>query len=128
MKRIFIFCTALLVAGMAQAQFPANLNEDSWQQSMNRMYVTGNTIDVELWPNGAPNDNGVVYDQSVKAGQGTIDMKPGMKVVLPKSDKPMKAVVICPGGGYAMLATMHEGMMWNFFFSREKVQYHNSEQ
>lgn len=121
MKRIFIFCTALLVAGMAQAQFPANLNEDSWQQSMNRMYVTGNTIDVELWPNGAPNDNGVVYDQSVKAGQGTIDMKPGMKVVLPKSDKPMKAVVICPGGGYAMLATMHEGMMWNFFFSREKV-------
>ena len=79
-------------------------------------------MDVELWPNGAPNSNGVVYDQPVKAGQGTIDMKPGLKVVLPrKSDKPSKAVVVCPGGGYAMLATMHEGIMWNFFFGRENV-------
>ena len=122
MKKIFVFCTTLLMVGMAQAQFPANLNEDSWQQSMNRIYVTGNVMDVELWPNGAPNSNGVVYDQPVKAGQGTIDMKPGLKVVLPpKSNKPSKAVVVCPGGGYAMLATMHEGIMWNFFFSRENV-------
>lgn len=122
MKKILVFCTALLMVGMAQAQFPANLNEDSWQQSMNRIYVTGNVIEVELWPNGAPNSNGVVYDQPVKAGQGTIDMKPGLKVVLPpKNDKPSKAVVVCPGGGYAMLATMHEGIMWNFFFSRENV-------
>ena len=122
MKKIFIFCTAFMMAELTQAQFPANLNEDLWQQGMNRTYVTGNAIDIELWPNGAPNSNGVVYDQPVKAGQGTIDLKPGLKVVLPpKSDKPSKAVVICPGGGYAMLATMHEGIMWNFFFSRENV-------
>ncbi len=122
MKKIFVFCTTLLMVGMAQAQFPANLNEESWQQYLNKAYVTGNVMDVELWPNGAPNSNGVVYDQPVKAGQGTIDMKPGLKVVLPrKSDKPSKAVVVCPGGGYAMLATMHEGIMWNFFFGRENV-------
>ena len=48
MKKIFVFCTTLLMVGMAQAQFPANLNEDSWQQSMNRIYVTGNVMDVEL--------------------------------------------------------------------------------
>ena len=122
MKKIFVFCTTLLMVGMAQAQLSANLNEESWQQYLNKAYVTGNVMDVELWPNGAPNSNGVVYDQPVKAGQGTIDMKPGLKVVLPrKSDKPSKAVVVCPGGGYAMLATMHEGIMWNFFFSRENV-------
>ena len=110
------------MVGMAQAQLSANLNEESWQQYLNKAYVTGNVMDVELWPNGAPNSNGVVYDQPVKAGQGTIDMKPGLKVVLPrKSDKPSKAVVVCPGGGYAMLATMHEGIMWNFFFGRENV-------
>ena len=122
MKKIFVFCTTLLMVGMAQAQFPANLNEESWQQYLNKAYVTGDVMDVELWPNGAPNSNEVVYDQPVKAGQGTIDMKPGLKVVLPrKSDKPSKAVVVCPGGGYAMLATMHEGIMWNFFFGRENV-------
>ena len=122
MKKIFVFCTTLLMVGMAQAQLSANLNEESWQQYLNKAYVTGNVMDVELWPNGAPNSNGVVYDQPVKAGQGTIDMKPGLKVVLPrKSDKPSKAVVVCPGGGYTMLATMHEGIMWNFFFGRENV-------
>lgn len=122
MKKIFVFCTTLLMVGMAQAQLSANLNEESWQQYLNKAYVTGNVMDVELWPNGAPNSNGVVYDQPVKAGQGTIDIKPGLKVVLPrKSDKPSKAVVVCPGGGYAMLATMHEGIMWNFFFGRENV-------
>jgi len=122
MKKIFVFCTTLLMVGMAQAQLSANLNEESWQQYLNKAYVTGNVMDVELWPNGTPNSNGVVYDQPVKAGQGTIDMKPGLKVVLPrKSDKPSKAVVVCPGGGYAMLATMHEGIMWNFFFGRENV-------
>ena len=122
MKKIFVFCTTLLMVGMAQAQLSANLNEESWQQYLNKAYVTGNVMDVELSPNGAPNSNGVVYDQPVKAGQGTIDMKPGLKVVLPrKSDKPSKAVVVCPGGGYAMLATMHEGIMWNFFFGRENV-------
>lgn len=122
MKKIFVFCATLLMVGMAQAQLSANLNEESWQQYLNKAYVTGNVMDVELWPNGAPNSNGVVYDQPVKAGQGTIDMKPGLKVVLPrKSDKPSKAVVVCPGGGYAMLATMHEGIMWNFFFGRENV-------
>jgi len=117
MKKVFVFLAAALMAALAQAQMTA----DAWQQYMNRAYVTGNAIDVELWPNGAPNDNGVVYDQDLKMGEGTMDLKPGMKVVLPKSDKPMKAVVICPGGGYAMLATMHEGMMWNFFFGRENV-------
>ena len=117
MKKVFVFLAAALMAALAQAQMTA----DAWQQYMNRAYVTGNAIDVELWPNGSPNDNGVVYDQELKMGEGTMDLKPGMKVVLPKSDKPMKAVVICPGGGYAMLATMHEGMMWNFFFGRENV-------
>ena len=79
MKKIAIFCAALLVTAFAQAQMTA----DSWDEYLNRAYVTGNAIDVELWPNGAPNTNGVNYDQPIVMGQGTVDMKPGMKVVLP---------------------------------------------
>ena len=118
MKKLFILCAALSLAVFAQAQMTA----DNWDAYLNRAYVTGNVIDVELWPNGAPNSNGVTYDQPIIMGQGTVDVKPALKVVLPrKSDKPSKAVVVCPGGGYAMLATMHEGIMWNFFFGRENV-------
>lgn len=118
MRKIIVLCASLCVAVFAQAQMTA----DNWDAYLNRAYVTGNAIDVELWPNGAPNSNGVTYDQPIIMGQGTVDVKPALKVVLPrKSDKPSKAVVVCPGGGYAMLATMHEGIMWNFFFGRENV-------
>ena len=121
MKKIAVFCAALFMAGLTQAQ--NQMTPEAWEQYLNRAYVTGNAIDVDLWPDGMPNDNGVVYDKPIIMGkEGTVDVKPGLKVVLPrKSDKPSRAVIICPGGGYAMLATMHEGMMWNFFFTSENV-------
>ncbi len=52
-----------------------------------------------LWPMGAP---GAV---------GTEDRdKPSLTIYLPPSDKANgTAVVVCPGGGYGMLATGHEG-------------------
>ena len=120
MKKIAVFCAAVWMGCLAQAQ--TQMTAEAWDQYLTRAYVTGNVIDVELWPEGMPNDNGVVYDKPIVMGEGTVDVKPGMKVVLPrKSDKPSRAVIICPGGGYAMLATMHEGMMWNFFFTSENI-------
>jgi acetyl esterase/lipase len=51
-----------------------------------------------LWPEGAP------------LAQGTADKdKPRITVFLPKRQTTRTAVVICPGGGYAHLATDHEG-------------------
>jgi acetyl esterase/lipase len=54
---------------------------------------------VLLWPNGAP---GAV---------GTEDLdKPEVRVYLPPKEKANgAAIVICPGGGYGVLATDHEG-------------------
>ena len=53
---------------------------------------------VLLWPNGAP------------LAQGTSDSdKPQITIFLPKRQTTRTAVVICPGGGYGMLATDHEG-------------------
>lgn len=54
---------------------------------------------VLLWPNGAP---GAVGDEPQD--------KPDLRVYLPEAGKATGAgVVICPGGGYAVLAYDHEG-------------------
>ena len=61
---------------------------------------------VNLWLNGAPNDNGNVADTAT------------VKVFLPRKEEATgRAVVICPGGGYQHLAMNHEGYDWAPFFN-----------
>lgn len=55
---------------------------------------------VKLWPNGAPDAKGDDPDKDA----------PTLSVFLPKPEAATgSAVVVCPGGGYAMLASNHEG-------------------
>jgi acetyl esterase/lipase len=55
---------------------------------------------VELWPGGAPGSKGTDPDKDV----------PSITVWLPSPELATgSAVVVCPGGGYAMLAVDHEG-------------------
>jgi acetyl esterase/lipase len=55
---------------------------------------------VELWPGGAPGAKGTDSDKDV----------PSITVWLPSPELGTgSAVVVCPGGGYAMLAADHEG-------------------
>jgi acetyl esterase/lipase len=55
---------------------------------------------VELWPGGAP---------GAKGTDPTLDV-PSISVWLPRSELATgSAVVVCPGGGYGMLAVEHEG-------------------
>ena len=114
MKRIGLLFTAMLLACTVQAQL-------NMQDYMMKLYVTGNPIDVELWPDGAPNSNGIDYDNLKPEVTRTYDMKPLLQVYAIKDGAPKRAVVICPGGGYAALATIHEGANWNFFFNRNDV-------
>lgn len=76
-------------------------------------------FDIDLWKNGLPNTNGVEpqgYDDKKK------NFKPSMRVYLPaKTDKPVKAVIICPGGGYSSLAMEHEGYGWASFFNNQEI-------
>lgn len=85
MKRIlFAFCL-LAVCLTAAAQKPFEIN---------------------LWPNGAPNDNGNPNDTAK------------VIVYLPDAKKATgRCVVICPGGGYSHLAMAHEGKDWAPFFN-----------
>lgn len=63
------------------------------------------SFDVNLWTAKAPNKNGL---------QDTAYIK----VYLPDAKRATgRAVVICPGGGYALLAMEHEGTQWVPFFN-----------
>ena len=65
---------------------------------------------MDLWPNGAPNDNG---DEKDKAE---------LTVYLPDAKKATgRAVVCCPGGGYTHLAMDHEGHQWATFFNMKGI-------
>ena len=64
-------------------------------------------LDMNLWQGGAPNNNGDVNDTAK------------VRVYLPNPQKATgRAVVICPGGGYAHLAIDHEGYDWAPFFNK----------
>ena len=63
------------------------------------------SFDVNLWAAKTPNKNGL---------QDTAYIK----VYLPDAKRATgRAVVICPGGGYAHLAMEHEGTQWALFFN-----------
>lgn len=63
------------------------------------------SFDVNLWAAKAPNKNGL---------QDTAYIK----VFLPDAKRATgRAVVICPGGGYAHLAMEHEGTQWAPYFN-----------
>lgn len=66
---------------------------------------------LKLWPGGAPDSNGITVPEEKFDGVSVRNVSdPEMYVFLPKSEiNTGVAVVICPGGGYGMLAMDHEG-------------------
>lgn len=65
----------------------------------------------KVWPNGAPNSNGITTPEEVFDGKRVRNVSEAeMYVYLPKQgDNTGAAIVICPGGGYAIEAMDHEG-------------------
>lgn len=64
-----------------------------------------------LWPDGTEESNGLEGQEKLLAG-GRVEAvsEPRMEVFLPGNGNGL-FVVICPGGGYQRLATLHEGTM-----------------
>lgn len=72
-------------------------------------------INIDLWPDGMPNSNGIDKTPFDDAHQ---NFKPSIRVYLPEKSKANgKAVVCCPGGGYTHLAMDHEGYDWAPFYN-----------
>ncbi|MCG6190587.1 alpha/beta hydrolase [Maribellus maritimus] len=66
---------------------------------------------LKVWPNGAPNDNGMKEPEEKYDGVRVRNVSEAeMYVYLPeKENNTGAAVVICPGGGYVIEAMDHEG-------------------
>ncbi len=77
-------------------------------------------FDIDLWPNGLPNSNGI--DKTLPFDDSKQNFKPSIRVFLPEAGKATgRAVVCCPGGGYSHLATGHEGYDWAPFFNERGI-------
>lgn len=77
-------------------------------------------FDIDLWPNGLPNSNGI--DKTQPFDDSKQNFKPSIRVFLPEAGKATgRAVVCCPGGGYSHLATGHEGYDWAPFFNERGI-------
>ena len=71
---------------------------------------------LEIWPEGAPNEDGqAIGEQSYKPdAKPEIPIlqnvsKPTLTIYRADGEAPKPAVIICPGGGYNILADKHEG-------------------
>lgn len=76
-------------------------------------------FDIDLWPNGLPNSNGI---DKTPFNDSKQNFKPSIRVFLPEAGKATgRAVMCCPGGGYSHLATGHEGYEWAPFFNERGI-------
>lgn len=66
-------------------------------------------IVIELWPNGAPNSNGLTgTEEDLQGGRVANVIHPTITVYRPAKPNGV-TILMCPGGGYARLAMNHEG-------------------
>lgn len=74
-----------------------------------KCYAQDHTL--KVWPNGAPDSNGLTEPEEKFDGVRVRNVSEAeMYVFLPAKEKNTgAAVVICPGGGYGVLAMDHEG-------------------
>lgn len=76
------------------------------------------TLDIDLWPKGLPNSNGI--DRSQPYDDSKQNFRPSIRLFLPENCDG-RAVVCCPGGGYSHLAMEHEGYDWAPFFNERGI-------
>lgn len=80
-------------------------------------------IELPLWPNGAPNSNGLTdKEKELDGGRITNVTQPTITVYC--AEKPNgTAVIMCPGGGYYLLAMNHEGHDMAPWFNSQGITY-----
>lgn len=79
-------------------------------------------LEFDVWPNGAPNDNGLLPENERGADRGSISGScVAHLTVFPAARPNGLSVVICPGGGYTHLAMNHEGFNWADWFNAQGI-------
>lgn len=79
--------------------------------------------EIPLWPDGAPNTNGLTGDQIEDANGGLSNVnKATITVYHPQKPNGM-TIIMCPGGGYVHLAMNHEGHDMASWFNAQGITY-----
>ena len=80
-------------------------------------------IEIQLWPNGAPNSNGITTpEQQIDESRVSDVTVPTLTIYRAAKPNGM-AIVACPGGGYVRLATAHEGHDMAAWFNAQGITY-----
>lgn len=80
-------------------------------------------VELLLWPNGAPNSNGLTgTEEDLNGGRVANVVNPSITVYRAENPNGM-AIIMCPGGGYARLAMNHEGHDMASWFTTQGITY-----
>ena len=80
-------------------------------------------IELPLWPNGQPNDNGLPNTEEDLKRQPVVWVTQPTLSVYPASNPNGMAVIMCPGGAYAQIALAHEGHDMARWFNNQGITY-----
>lgn len=94
------------------------------------LFVVGSTtlsaqpkpIVVEVWPNGAPKENGLTGPEQPLENGRVANISKATLYIYPAAT-PGPAIISCPGGGYRRLAMNHEGHDMAEWFNRQGITY-----
>jgi len=80
-------------------------------------------IELPLWPNGAPNSNGLKGAEQEKEKNRISNVTNPTIAVYPAKNGNGKAIIMCPGGAYSRLAMDHEGHDMASWFNNQGITY-----
>lgn len=81
------------------------------------------TVELPLWPNGAPNNNELTNSEQNQNNEWVSDVTTPTLTVYPASHPNGMAIIMCPGGGYGGLAMNHEGHDMASWFNTQGITY-----
>ncbi len=81
------------------------------------------SIELPLWPNGAPNSNELKGAEQEKEKSRISNVTNPTITVYQAKNGNGKAIIMCPGGGYTRLAMDHEGHDMAAWFNTQGITY-----
>lgn len=84
--------------------------------------MSGQTV-IKLWPDGAPDDNGLTGPENVMEGGRVGNISDPELLVFPAANPNGQAIIMCPGGGYNYVAAGHEGTDMAEWFNSLGITY-----
>ena len=81
------------------------------------------STELKLWPNGAPNTNGITTDEQEPEKNRLSNITVTTLTNYPATQPNGLAIIMCPGGGYTRLAKDHEGHAMEHWFNTQGITF-----